>query len=275
MLRALMPMRCAAPTETDKDRLIRFVRTKYRIPLDVDLGVADGGPVSNSCFRKLVFASLSGRRFQREFFSSPDFRFLTAELFDAKPDPKAEEEKRRQTADSLVGRHAPSLGRDSAPVTVAVFSDFQCPFCAAMAKSLDALTASDGDQIRVIYHYFPLLSHKWAKPAAEAAACAERQSNALFWSLYEFLFSNQRELSPENLTPRVLAWSRAASGVDQSRFQQCVENSLTSGEIEQDIALGTELGVHATPAVFLNGEPVSVSSVDELRGLVRSAARQR
>ena len=44
---------------------------------------------------------------------------------------------------------------------------------------------------------------------------------------------------------------------------------------EQDIALGNELGVRATPTVFLNGEPVDEPSTDELSGLIRRAASGR
>lgn len=271
-LHVVIPPRCLAPDETNKGRLVSFVRSKYNLPPDAQIGVADGGPVSSSCFRKLIFSSLSGRRFEQQFFVSPDYRFLTTALIDAKPDPKAEEERQRQTAEALDLGDPPVLGREQAPVTLAIFSDFQCPFCAAMARSLDRLTASEGDSVRVVYHYFPLPSHRWAKKAAEAAACAQRQSNYLFWSLYRFLFDNQSEISADKIDVRLTAWARTAPSLDQIQFQKCVSGSLTSGQIEQDIALGSELGVHATPSLFVNGVPINISSGDDLRDLVHSAA---
>jgi protein-disulfide isomerase len=207
--------------------------------------------------------------------SLPTSAFLTNELLDARPDPKEAAELRRRTAESLVRGDLPMRGSGKAQVTVAVFSDFQCPFCARMAKVLNGLADSEGDKLRVVYHYFPLSIHPWARPAAEAAACAQRQSNAAFWSLHDFLFSHQSELSPKNLGQRTAQWARAAPNLDQAQFEKCVGESLTSGQIEQDVALGTELWVHSTPTVFLNGEPVDGQSDDELRSLVRHAAGAR
>jgi protein-disulfide isomerase len=271
--RALTPVRCPAPSGTDKNRLIGFVRARYKLPPAADVGMADGGVVPGSCFRKLVFASVSGRRFQAELFASPDFRFLTTDLIDAKPEPEAQKEQRRETAASLTRGNPPFRGSGGAPVTVAVFSDFQCPFCAGMAKTIEGLAASEGDKLRVVYHYFPLSIHRWATRAAEAAACAERQSNIAFWDLHDFFFAHQRELSSERFEERLAIWAKAEPDLDQAQFQRCVVNSLTSGPVEQDIALGTELGVRATPSVFVNGEPATGSSPDELRDLVRRAER--
>jgi protein-disulfide isomerase len=269
------PDRCAPPSETDKARLIGFVRLKHKLPPGAEIGMADGGVALRSCFRKLVFATLSGPQFRAEYFASPDFRFLTTELLDAQPDPKEAAQRQRQTAESLVRGNFAMHGPGQSPVTLAVFSDFQCPFCARMAKVLDELAVSEGDRLRVIYHYFPLSFHPWAKPAAVAAACAQRQSDDAFWSLHGFLFSHQAELSLSSLGSRVAEWARAVSNLDQTAFQNCFGKSLTSGQIEQDVALGEELGVRGTPALFLNGEPVDTSSADDLRVLVRHAAVAR
>lgn len=269
------PGRCASPAEADKARLISFVRIKYRVPPGVEIGFADGGVAFGSCFRKLVFASLRGSPFRAELFVSPDFRFLTNGLLDARPDPKAAAEQQRQTAESLVRGNVPVRGTGQAPVTVAVFSDFQCPFCAGMAKVLNGLADSEGDRLRVIYHYFPLPIHPWARKAAAAAACAQRQSNAAFWSLHDFLFAHQRGLSADNLGQRVADWARMTPNLDSKRFERCIDEGLTSGQIEQDVALGEELGVGGTPALFLNGGPVDGLSAGELRALVRRVAGAR
>ena len=228
---------CAAPTEADKERLTGFVRLKYNLPASAEIGVADGGPVSGSCFRSLVFASLKGSDFRAELFASPDFRFLTKDLLDERPDPKAVAERRRQTAEALAGANVPARGPDRSPVTLAVFSDFQCPFCARFAKAINELPAAERDQVRVLYHYFPLSMHKWARSSAEAAACAQRQSGEAFWGLHDYLFTNQKDLSAVNLRARLLEWVRAAPSLDRSEFENCINRSLTSGQIDRDIAL--------------------------------------
>jgi protein-disulfide isomerase len=272
-LRLWVPERCAPPTRADKERLIAFVRLKHNLPSTSEIAVADGGSVFNSCFRRLVFATLSGRQFRAELFASPDFRFLTGDLLDldARPNPKEAAERLRQTVNALSGANVPTRGSPNAPVTLAVFSDFQCPYCAGLAKTANDLAASEGDRLRILYHYFPLSMHHWALSAAEAAACAQRQGSNAFWSLHDFLFINQKELSQDNLGTRIAGWARTVPSLDQREFQRCVGHALTSGQVEQDIALGSELGVNSTPTVFINGEPVSDVSFENLKALIRPA----
>jgi protein-disulfide isomerase len=274
-LRLWIPERCAPPSEADKKRLISFVRLKYNLPSNAEIGVADGGPVFNSCFREMVFATLSGRAFRAELFASPDFRFLIGDLLDTRPDPRAAAERKRQTAEALTSGDAAERGGKKALATLAIFSDFQCPYCAQLAKNVNDLAASQGEKLRIVYHYYPLSIHHWARSAAEAAACAHRQGNVAFWSLHDFLFAHQKELSPDNLAPRIAAWARTEPSLDPKEFDMCVARSSTSGQVEQDIALGNELGVAATPTVFLNGEPISDHAPDKLRSLVEAALDAR
>jgi protein-disulfide isomerase len=271
-LRHWMPERCTTLTEAERARLIAFVRIKYKFPSITQLAVADGGVECGSCFRKLVFASLTGRPFQATLIASPDFRFLTKELRNAQPDPNETAKRQRETADSLARGDSPVRGIDKAPATVAVFSDFQCPYCARMAKTLNEV--ADGDRLRVIYRYFPLSMHPWARQAAEAAACAQRESNAAFWSLHDFLFARQRQLSAKDLGESITEWERTVANLNKQEFERCVKASLISGQIDQDIALGNDLGVHGTPSVFLNGKPIDVSSPDEFKALIRHAAER-
>lgn len=273
-LRRWVSDRCAPPGEADKERLANFVRIQYKLPVGAQIGVADGGVAGGSCFRKLVFATLSGSPFRIELFLSPDFRFLTNRLLDARPDPKADAERRRQTAESLVHGNSPVRGTANAPVTIAIFSDFQCPFCARTAEVMNGLSASEGDRIRVVYHYFPLPFHQWARSAAEAAACAQHQSDAAFWTLHDFLFAHQTELSLDNLKKVIVKWEDTTN-IDRGQFEKCVSESLTSGQLEQDIALGNELGVRGTPTVFMNGEPVDEPSTDQLTARIRRIASGR
>jgi protein-disulfide isomerase len=270
-LRVWSGSRCAALTDTDRARLMQSVQARYNLQ-GANIGVADGGTVRGSCFHKLVFASLSGRRFRADLFASPDFRYLASELWDASPDPKETERRRRETALALVRGDPPTRGSDQAPATLAIFSDFQCPYCQRMAETLNRLAASEGGRLRIVYHYFPLSMHRWARPVAQAAACAHRQGNAAFWSLHDFLFAHQRELTADNVPRRVEDWAHAAPHFDAEKSATCVKEGLTSGQVEQDMALGVELGVHGTPTLFLNGEFIDGGSADEIRASIRRVA---
>ena len=61
-------------------------------------------------------------------------------------------------------------GNRNAPVTIVVFSDFQCPFCSRVEPTVDQIKATYGkDKVRIVWKNSPLPFHPNAKPAAEAA----------------------------------------------------------------------------------------------------------
>src|SRR5690606_25569576 len=70
-----------------------------------------------------------------------------------------------------VTRADPVRGSRSAPVTLVVFSDFECPFCKKLHGTLRELQGRYGPkQVRIVWKHNPLPFHKNARPAAEAAA---------------------------------------------------------------------------------------------------------
>src|SRR3954468_19679439 len=64
----------------------------------------------------------------------------------------------------------PMWGHRVAPVTMVMFSDLQCPFCARVEPTLEELKRIYGPaKLRIIWKNGPLPFHPQAKPAAEAA----------------------------------------------------------------------------------------------------------
>jgi hypothetical protein len=124
-----MSTACAPPREADKARLIDFVQKKFRVPAGVPLEIAKTTPFGSSCFQKMVFRAKGGLSgFRMELVASPDFRFLTRDLMDSRVDPIQEELRNRQALQAgLAHAGLPSMGPDSAPVTVAIFPIFSAP----------------------------------------------------------------------------------------------------------------------------------------------------
>jgi len=129
--------------------------------------------------------------------------------------------------------------------------------------------AGQGDHLRVVYRYFPLAMHPWARPAAEAAACAQEQGDVHFWKVHDYLFAHQRELSRDNLKERVAGYVRTLSNFDNARFTACLDERRMAKKVEQDVTFGAENGIRATPTVFVNGRQTQVVSAEQLRTLVR------
>ncbi len=143
----------------------------------------------------------------------------------------------------------PSRGSTRAPVTIVLFSDFQCPFCARVEPTLEEVRRAYGDKVRIVWKHQPLAMHQNALPAAEAAEAAREQGK--FWPMHDRLFTSQRELSPE-------AYERFAKeiGLDLGRFQAATRSGKFRSRIQDDQRLAARVGAQATPTLFVNGEKV-------------------
>src|SRR5205814_9725452 len=70
-------------------------------------------------------------------------------------------------------------GPDDALVTVVVWRDFQCPFCARQAPVLAHLRDRYKTDVRIVYRHFAMSFHRSAALAAEAGVAAAEQGK--FW----------------------------------------------------------------------------------------------
>ena len=137
-------------------------------------------------------------------------------------------------------------GSRIAPVTVTVFSDFECPFCRVAARDIRDIRGAYGGRLAVVYRHYPLGFHPHARAAALASECAGRQ--AAFDAYADRLFAIQDSLG---LIPWT-AIARRAGVSDIERFQACMRDSSGAKAIRQDIIAAKRLGVSGTPAVLVN-----------------------
>jgi len=141
-------------------------------------------------------------------------------------------------------------GGAKAPVTIIEFSDYQCPFCKRAEGSVDQVVKTYGDKVRLVFRDYPLPMHPQARPAAEAANCANAQGK--FWDYHAKLFANQAALSEDKLKEYA-----KDVGLDSAKFDQCMADKSFKGAIDKDIADGEKVGVTGTPAFFINGRMLS------------------
>jgi protein-disulfide isomerase len=155
----------------------------------------------------------------------------------------------------------PAWGSPEALVTVIEFSDFQCPFCAAVRQTLGELKRIYGPaQLRLVWKNSPLPYHNLARSAADAAMTVFALGGAdAFWRFHDLTFANQQELSTENY----LRWA-VMSGVDGARFQTERSAQLSLAKVDADVALATRLGVQSTPVFRVNGIPLTGAEPKEI-----------
>jgi protein-disulfide isomerase len=226
----------------------------------------------------LHFVGSGKREFDAVLYLTPDQKYLVPELNDLTADPIAEDRRRQAEMRRQMERDdgcAP-LGPAGAPVTVVVFSDFECPYCRRFAETLRQV-ASEEKQVRFLFRNLPLEMHPWAKPAAEIAACVETQNGEAFWRVHDYLFEHQQELTPGNLTPRLIDFAGSLRGVHRGQVRQCVEKRAAAPRLQADAALAAALHVTGTPTVFVNGERLGSGAPtrEHLLTVIREALPQQ
>jgi protein-disulfide isomerase len=177
------------------------------------------------------------------------------------------------TADGRPARGGPA----KAPVTVVVFDDLECPFCAKMhAQMFPAITARYGDKVHIVYKDFPLANiHPWAVHAAVDADCLAAQSHTGYWNLVDYVHGHLDDMGldpaapaepgkePQRTLPVALKQLDAqtlAEGakqkVDKAKLTACVEKQDET-TVRAAMHEGDTLKVDGVPALFINGEPVT------------------
>ncbi len=153
----------------------------------------------------------------------------------------------------------PSKGKTDAPVTVVMFTDFQCSACSATYPVLKRVMAEYGDKIHFVVRDFPIVSlHENAFQAALAANSANRQGK--FFEYKELLYNNQNALDAESLKKYA-----AELGLDVKKFEADMKDEKLAAEIRQDQADGEVYGVGGTPTIFVNGVKVFTLSARSFR----------
>lgn len=141
---------------------------------------------------------------------------------------------------------SPAKGPTDAPVTIVVFSDFECPACRAALPLLSDIQDAHAEHVRLVHKFYPLPKHTHAKAAAYAAIAAMKQGK--YWDMEELLFENQESLTEQDL-------ERYASELklDLERFRKDVAAPETKAMVERDMKDAEEAGLAYTPFIFVNG----------------------
>ncbi len=140
---------------------------------------------------------------------------------------------------------APVRGAKDAPITLVLFSDFECPYCKRVEGTLGALEAAFPGKIRVAWKNFPLPFHAGARPAARLALQAH--TSGKFWAMHDRLIANEGALDGKSLEGHA-----RALGVAAPRDEAALE-----ARVEADVKQGQSLGVSGTPTTFINGRKIA------------------
>jgi protein-disulfide isomerase len=171
------------------------------------------------------------------------------------------------------------VGSASAPVTVDLYEDLQCPNCKnfedASGKTLAQLVAAGTVQA----HYHPMAfldnatNNKYSTRALNAAAAVlDSAGTAAFQTFHDLLYAHQPPESGTGLTDAQLIAYAHQAGATSATVDSAIKN-LTFGDwVKKETDQASKDGVTATPTVLVKGKTLSDLSPAGLTAAVTAAA---
>ena len=237
----------------DKAAMETSVRHLLLIDPRVTVNIDDPKPGPMAGVKEVdVHLSFQGRSQDEIFYVSNDGQHvLYGRAFDITQSPFQEELAKIHTDG------APSFGPPNAPVTIVLYSDFECPACKEEAKTLrDNLAKAYPTQVRVYFRDFPLDQiHPWARTAAIAGRCFYRQNPQTFWDFYDWIYEHQADVTPANVNDKLAEFAKEKN-VDALQYSRCTDNKSTEPDIDKSVAEGKSLKIDQTPTMFINGRRI-------------------
>lgn len=156
-------------------------------------------------------------------------------------------------------------GNPRAPVTIVIYSDLQCPACAAVNQSLRSVEIAYADKVRFVYRHFPLPQHKNAILAAVASESAGKQGK--FFEMRDLAYDTQREWTNRSQFDAYLYFLSQARSLelDLEQFQRDMNDPKLLEVVTNGIKDGMSLKLQVVPVFFINGKSFQPHSIDELK----------
>ena len=189
---------------------------------------------------------------------------------------KGRKNKRKEPPDPLkvpparfnIPSHTAFKGPKNAPITIIEFADFQCPYCATVRKTIKQVMDSYPNQVRLGYMHMPLNFHKQAPLAAEAAQAAKAQGK--FWPMWNALYDNLRNLSPEKIDQLA-----EQIGLNMKKFRDELKSKKYKAQVDQDKRLARRLRVRGTPTFLINGRMLNRIGLQNFHRVIQHELKLR
>ena len=161
-------------------------------------------------------------------------------------------------------------GNPDASVVLTEYGDFQCPACGQFHPVVKSLLEQYGDQIRLEFKHFPLMSiHPYALSSAKAAEAAGVQGK--FFEMHDKLFENQSVWSSSPNPQRYYEQYAQELGLNVGLFKQHMRASMIDDAVRAQAREAQELGLTGTPSFLLNGEKLEFETFADFMGAIEAA----
>jgi predicted DsbA family dithiol-disulfide isomerase len=141
---------------------------------------------------------------------------------------------------------SPAKGSSKPAVTIVEFSDFECPYCSSVQRTLKQVLEKYSDEVRLVFKHLPLEGHRNSLPAARAAYCAAEQDR--FWQFHDVLFG------VKELSPAVFTQIANDLGLGMAKFQACLDSEQSRTGVVKDLETARLFRIESTPSFIVNGK---------------------
>jgi protein-disulfide isomerase len=213
----------------------------------------------NSCRRSLIFARTvidSIREGKDEKAVTATLQAKAATFVEARPPDDA------GVVYNIDVTNSPIRGPKTAVVRIVEFSDFQCPYCAELQKTLDQVLKAFPRDVQLVYKQYPLNIHQYARQAAAASLFAHSQGK--FWELHDRMFQNFTTLDE----PSIRKWAGEV-GLNLVEYDRAMQTGKFEPIIQKDAADGASAKVMGTPTLFVNGKRLHDRSFEGFKAMIQ------
>lgn len=143
------------------------------------------------------------------------------------------------------------VGNKDAPVTIIVYSDFECPYCQRGYQTIKQVEKEYGDKVRVIYKELPLDIHPMAMPAAKYFEAVLLQDAKKAEKFHDAVYENQKELRDgrekflKDLVKKV--------GANLAKAEKDASSDAVASKIKEDMEEAQKFEFSGTPGYLING----------------------
>ena len=145
-----------------------------------------------------------------------------------------------------------SVGSKSAPITIEVFSDYQCPQCRIFyletARQL-MQTYIPAGKVYYVHRDFPLSMHSHSREAARWASAAALAG--VFETAEQTLYTKQEDWGSTGKIDDALSSAISAADMKKVRTIEATQGPQIDAAIASDMALGNSRGVNGTPTIYV------------------------
>jgi protein-disulfide isomerase len=145
-----------------------------------------------------------------------------------------------------------AIGNSSAPITMEVFGDFECPACRGFFEGTVKQVIDDyviPGKVYIIHRDFPLEMHPYARQAARLANAAATFGQ--FEAMERALYDHQDEWVAKGNIDQVIATYFPPAEFKKFQAFEAQHMAEINASIAKDQAMGTQRNVNQTPTIYI------------------------